>query len=418
MIKKILFSFLSRLSAAGISFVLLLVTARFMGPEVRGQISFFVLALALIQVINEIACGPASVYVIPRSYLPQLSRLVYSWILICTLLCGGVLFLFRLIPPDQFIHLLLLSLIICTTSFHQQVLLAAEKITHYNILLLIPPVLLFFSLLVEIFYFQQKDFHTYIFCVYLSQLPAFVCGLLFLIPQYRTAKGKYEPAHARLLIKNGLFNQLANIAHLLSNRVSFYLIGLTALVGIYSTGVSVIESVWMISSSISTVLIGRVANEEDQGQSRDIILRAARLSTLLSLCGILLLYALPVSLYTKILGASYVQIKELIYLLGPGVLCISFSSILGPYFTGTGRNFTITLANFTGLIVIFIGAVLLIPDYGLKGAAVATSISYFCSSVFLLLAFRHGTSLHLKDFFPGKAEIIFIWKQLKHYRFN
>ena len=414
MVRKIISTFFSKFTSAGISFLLLLITARFLGTEIRGEISLFVLGLAIIQTINEIVCGPALVYIIPQSDIRSITKLVYVWVFMATGITVGVLYLFGLLNTNWLPHISLLALLMAFTSFHQQALLAGEKITAYNILSLIPPLLLITSICFFIFYLQKKSFNSYLYCVYISQIPAFLIGVFYLKNLWKLPGKEYSASHAKILLKNGLFNQVANIAHLFSNRINYYLLGAFAVVGVYSTGVSVIESVWIISQSVAVILLSRIVNSNDKQQSQQTSLQLARVCSLLSFMGILVLCCLPLRFYEWVLGQQYSEIKPVLVLLGPGILCISFSTILCNYFAGTGKNFIITLANFSGFIITFIAAIFLIPGYGMKGAAVATSISYFCSSLFLLIVFKNETGLKLKEFIPGTRDLIFMQQQLKN----
>ena len=66
MLKHITGTFFTRIVVSLANFAIIIITARLMGAEARGNISLAMLAIAIAGLINEVIGGPAVVFLIPR----------------------------------------------------------------------------------------------------------------------------------------------------------------------------------------------------------------------------------------------------------------------------------------------------------------------------------------------------------------
>jgi O-antigen/teichoic acid export membrane protein len=176
----------------------------------------------------------------------------------------------------------------------------------------------------------------------------------------------------------------------MSFRLSYYFLELyhgEASVGIYSNGIQIMESIWLISKSISMVQYARIANTEDNKYSQVLSVRLLKASFIVSLVCIVPLVLLPEAFYLWLFGEGFSGVKEVIWILAPGVLVYNISLILGHYFSGIGKYYVNTIASSAGLVVSLILFVMLIPAYVEAGAGIAASISYLVTSLVVLIFF-------------------------------
>jgi O-antigen/teichoic acid export membrane protein len=101
--------------------------------------------------------------------------------------------------------------------------------------------------------------------------------------------------------------------------------------------------------------------------------------------------------------------------LAPGVLLYNFAIILGHYFSGIGKYHINTIASSIGLVVSVVLFISLIPAYAIKGAGIATSISYGVTSLVLLIIFVRESKISAIEFIPGKKDLAMI-KELLSFR--
>lgn len=200
-------------------------------------------------------------------------------------------------------------------------------------------------------------------------------------------------------------NELGNLAHTLSNRLNYFLLGSASLVGIYASSTSLIEGIWIISGSVSPVILSYVANRQNASGNAGIALTLAKICFLLGVVAVGVVFLLPASLFTYILGNDFAQAKEVMLLLSPGILCLTFSSILSHYFSGLGLQKIQLGANVTGLLVTVCMAWPLIRWFGLHGACYAASLAYFVQALVLTVVFLRRNNMRLSDLFTGSLSV-------------
>lgn len=419
MLKNIISSFFARGGIAVLNLLILLISTRQLGSGVVGQISLLIVNIAIVQIINEIYTGYSLVYYIPKSSLGRLYKTGLGWVLASTLLLNLFLLLLSTIRdswlpatghadsgrPDMWLHGLLLSLAITLHSFHCVILLAKEKISAYNWLMLCPPTITLLVLSLQIFLLQNRTAQSYITALYVSY---FVSALLSFCFMPRLLKSGSLPGAAfslAAILRNGFINQLGNLAHTLSNRYNYYLIGAAALLGVYASATSLIESIWIIGGSIAPMMLSRVANTHNAKTNIRLTLLLSKLSFLLSLFCVGIILLLPESFFTFLLGKDFSNTKQIMLHLAPGVLCISFSTVISHFFSGQGIQKVQLLANSLGLLVTICSSYYLIMRYQIIGACYAASLSYFTASLVLVTVFMKQNDFRLKDLFSIRRDL-------------
>lgn len=409
MLKNILSTIFTKGFVALINLAILLVSSKQLGGDVRGQISLLILNIAIIQLINEIYTGYALVYFIPKFSLKKVYSVGVFWTLIFSVVCTiilGILFLFfKIGSNDQWLHLLILSFIIILHSFHGVIILAKERIKVYNFLNFFQPFLLLTVLMVSIFYFNIKTVDSYIIALYVSFGVSIIISALQMFSIFNHEKSNDLPYHPKQIVKNGFFNQLANLSHMLSNRYNFYLLGNTTLVGVFSSASSLIESIWIISGSVSPIILTYIANAKNPNNNSRITFLLSKLCFLLSVFCVIVLLFIPVEFFTFLLGKDFSQTKSVMLFLAPGILFISFSTIISHYFAGLGKQKYIVLANGLGLLATIISGPFFITKYQLIGACYATCISYFVASLVLTALFMRDNQLNILSLFSFKNDL-------------
>jgi O-antigen/teichoic acid export membrane protein len=200
---------------------------------------------------------------------------------------------------------------------------------------------------------------------------------------------RYIPV-VKQMLTFGFQNQIAHITQLLSFRLSYYVIeeyiGIAA-VGVYSNGISIVESIWMVAKSMSLVQYSYISNSTNREESARITLLLVKAGLFASLLLLIPLVLIPVEAYVFIFGQGFSDIKPVIITLLPGILIYNFSILFGHYFSGTGRYSINGRISAIGLIVSVILYFTLIPLFNIRGAGLATSLSYIFTSLLFLWYF-------------------------------
>lgn len=404
MIKNIISTLFTKGFVALINLAILLISSRQLGSDVRGQVSLLISNIAIIQIINEIYTGYVLVYFIPRFSLRKIYRSGILWMLFCTFLCVLIFVWFDIGIVEPWIHLVLLSFIIILHSFHMVIILAKERIKVYNYLNFMQPALLLLVLMVAIFHFHIKTVNSYVLALYCSFLLALAFSCIQIFRIFRKESHELVLFEPKKIVENGFYNQLANLCHMLSSRYNFYLLGNTILVGIYSSASSLIESVWIISGSVSPIILTYIANSKDPGNNGRITFLLSKICFLLSLCCVIVLYFIPRDFFVFLLGADFIHVKTVMLYLSPGILFISFATIISHYFAGLGKQKILLTANGFGLLATICTSRYLISKDQLLGACYAASLSYFVATVILVVFFMKENHFGILSFFRFKKD--------------
>lgn len=147
--------------------------------------------------------------------------------------------------------------------------------------------------------------------------------------------------------------------------------------GLYSIAVRMVEQLWIISQAVSTVLFPRLSMMVGDDAARraltPVVARFVIWSTLLA-AGILAALAAP--LIETLFGPEFRRATPALIVLLPGIVALSCGRILANDFAARGLV-GVNLALVTGILAVnLIGNLLLIPTYGIIGAAFATMIAY------------------------------------------
>jgi O-antigen/teichoic acid export membrane protein len=107
-------------------------------------------------------------------------------------------------------------------------------------------------------------------------------------------------------------------------------------------------------------------------------------------------------LFPFVFGSSFDKMYQPFLWLSPGIICLAVIALLGAYFSGKNM----TRINLTGgiiaLVIMITGDIILIPLLQIKGAAIASSISYACFLIYLLYCFNKNETESAGGFFICK----------------
>jgi O-antigen/teichoic acid export membrane protein len=393
MFKKILNTFGTRLFSAVLNLLIAVLISRFLGPEGKGQQGLIITAIAYILVFANLMGGGAIVYLTPRMHYAAILLPAYLWSVVMGMAFFFVLHSFELVNPDFIRDVCILSIINAFTSVNSTLLIGKEKIAKSNLVAVAQPFVIAVVLLYFRFIADHFTIQSYITALYASFGFSFVLSLFLLLKNVERFRMQPTAAYRHAIEKMlhyGALNQLAHIFQLLSFRMSFFYLEKlysTAEVGIYSNATTLVESIWLISRSISLVQYARIANTNDRNYSRKITQQLTLAGLAAGILGLSFLILLPSEIWVMIYGAGFSEVGSVIFTLAPGVLFFNIALIMGHYFSGIGKYQVNTVASLAGLIIAAILFSFMIPAYGIYGAGWATSISYIITAFIVLCWF-------------------------------
>ncbi len=214
----------------------------------------------------------------------------------------------------------------------------------------------------------------------------------------------FDPTYPRLALHYGLRAHIGWLAELLNYRLDMLFVnGLAgaASLGLYSAAVSLAETVWILSTCISVVMMPRLASS--RGGTSETTRVVSRVAFPLSLLGALVLAGGGSPLLTLLYGAPFGPSLRPLLLLLPGVVALSVAKILSADFGARNRPGVVSMVSWISLSATVVLDVLLIPPYGASGAAIASTIAYALSTVVAIRFYRRLTGTTASELLVPRA---------------
>lgn len=104
-------------------------------------------------------------------------------------------------------------------------------------------------------------------------------------------------------------------------------------------------------------------------------------------------------LFEFIFGPTFSEMYSVSVLLFPGIWALAILAILSAYTAGRNEIGINIRGSFVTLIFIAMADYLIIPTYGIKGAALISTLGYFLHMIYNLIVFKKWYKLEMKDFF-------------------
>jgi O-antigen/teichoic acid export membrane protein len=166
--------------------------------------------------------------------------------------------------------------------------------------------------------------------------------------------------------------------------------------GVYSLASQMATLLMMLPSVIATLLFPRVTAEQDTtGNTTCVVARHTTLVMLLC-C----LAAVPLSfLLPFVYGSAFSDASVQLLILLPGVFLIGLQSVLVQHFNAMGLPKAVPVFWVITLVINLIMVFLMVPPYGSRGAAWASTISYSLISFLMIGYFVAKTQRSLSELF-------------------
>jgi O-antigen/teichoic acid export membrane protein len=201
---------------------------------------------------------------------------------------------------------------------------------------------------------------------------------------------------------------LGNLTQFLNYRMDVffvsYFVGLHEL-GLYATAVSLAQLLWIPSQSMQAVLFPKLTSRGNRPENAQDTARVNRLVLSASVLGGVTMGVCGIWLVPAFYGAKFQDSVILLQLLLPGVVVFVVSTVLAAYIAALGKPQVNASGSLLGFVVTLVLDVLLIPRFGAVGAAIASSVSYTATTIFLVIYFSRESQIRLADLLlPKRAD--------------
>ena len=411
-------TFITQVCAFGLAFLISMITARVLGPSGKGAVALAVLVPTFASQFLRFGVDIASVYFLGSKkhtlqailgnslivvtatnlvaiplyiiFIPLLSNTIAAGVKPSLLLLAGLL--------------LPLNLLVGHLS---PIFLGLQRVKKYNFIALWGKVTALFFIVVLVV------------ALSLGVVGAIWATILASVLVVSWAlKELSKDASVRPILNLGLLKEsislgfrayLGNVVQFFNYRLDMfvvnYFIGVTK-VGLYSIAVTVAELLWYIPQAVATILFPRTAATGAE-EAKLFTPKVCRNTFLITLIAALGLSVVSKPLIIFIYSEAYATSVLPLWLLMPGVVALSISKVLCGDLAGRGLLQYGAYSSAISLAATVICDLLLIPRWGIAGAAVASSISY-CIATLVVLFFYVRISGNSLAFvlIPRKEDII------------
>ena len=414
MFKKIAFTFGIRIIIAVLNLAIVVLLSRYTGAAGKGEASLIVTTIAMILLFCNMVGGSSLVYFVPRYNILQLFMLSNAWSLIVCVASYLIFICSSIVPANVVVPVVLLSLINSFLSTNLTILLGKEKINTHNLLLLLQALANIILLWLMVKGLDQSNVNAYIISLYAAMGLCLLISCILILPLIKADQQKKQDGLLPRLASYGFYNQAGHVMKFMSFRCTYYMLsGYSGdvVLGIFSNGVSLVESVFLISNSIATVLYPKVANSTDLQYSQKLTLQLTKFSILLCFAALMPLVLLPSGFFVWLFGSEFAGVHHVILVLAPGILCYNIALVMGHYFSGIGKYKVNTLANFIGLVTTLILAAFYLPDFGITQVGVISTLSYVTTTAFIIFYFVKEAKIKAWELVPAPADFKWLWAE-------
>lgn len=377
----------------GIIFLFGLVTsviiARILGPEGKGVYSLAILLPTFLVYFTNLGIGHATVYYLGKGkYSPGVvfgNNILYTIVIsILAILIGLVITFFfsnRLLPGVATKYLLLALLFVPGQLFLSLILfilLGLQRINKYNFILFFRVFLSF--VLVGILLWS---FHLGIKAAILTDiLSVLIVGIILFIITLKEVKSfslKFNKEYLHDVLSYGIQFYLGSILYFLHSGITLPLINFflnPMLVGFYSLSLGLTDKLWLVSDAVGTVLFPKISAENDESKRKEFTPLIFRNITFLIVIFAIFLFFIGRWLIVLLYSSAFFESVKPFRILLIGAVAISGWKILENDIKGRGKPILNTYITGFSVCLNLIMNIIFIPQYGILGAAWATSISY------------------------------------------
>ena len=373
-----------------------MIIARVLGVEGQGRYALVILLPNVLYTVFNMGVAPATVYYIGKKEFSladvfRTNLFLALGLSLATILIG---ILFLVFFHEKFyasVSLQAIYMILCVLPFlflnkNLQVLFQGkEQFEKFNIVVILNQVglLLFSSFFLLVL---DLDLFGALLAFVLTQVFMLLGVLYFLKTEFQLKlnSGSISFDYLKGSVVYGLKGHLSNILAFINYRIDLFIIAYflnDVAVGLYSIAVSIAERIWIVSQSVSSVLFARVSNLNSDTERAQFTALVSRNVLFLSIIGGFGLFLLGKWIIFLLFGANYAGSTAPFLWLIPGIVLGSMSRIISNYFSGIGRpEINTYVAVFLTILNVGLNIVL-VPKYGVVGAAIATTVTYSMNMV-------------------------------------
>jgi O-antigen/teichoic acid export membrane protein len=363
------------------------ILARSLGPTGRGTYAIAVLVPTILALVANLGIGPANVYHVSRGSLDKkhlvasslaaaviVGLVAYALLVLVVASLGGRT-LMGVAPGYLLIGGLSIPFALAA-AFMQGVLHGERRFVDLNIVMLSQT--FSFAVLLIIALFAPVDRLAASVAAWTAS--TVLSGLLAVafVRQKTPLSLAIDLPTMRAILRYGSLTYLGTLTSFVNYRFDLLLVSVfsgATQVGLYAVGAGLAEIIWFLPNSVYIALAPRVAAVPEEESSKLSAQASRSVLVLAAGAAIVMAAVAPLAIFI-FFGSAFAQSVAAVWLLLPGIVTFSGWKIMSCYLLGRNLLKQDLVAATVAMIVTLALDLALIPNYGYRGAAVASSIAY------------------------------------------
>ncbi len=413
-----LITFVSRIIMIVVGILSSIILARVLGPSERGVYALIFLFPAIFSMIGSFGVGTSNTYFTgSRKY--KINDIVSNSLIFAFGMSFIVILFFwgatetkifqqyllsNKIPLNYLWWAVLLLPILLLSNFLKQIILGKEKIKNFNKIGIFEKIFELFLIILLLIILNKGLFGAVISFIFTALGVALIIFLL--VRKMGQLNFSFNSKLMKESIKYGGKAYIGDFVQFLNYRLDMFLVAwflAPVAVGYYVIAVGLAERIWLIPGSIGLVLFPRVSSVG--GKRANLFTPKIARNILFSL----LLISIPIIFLVKpfvglLYGINFLPSVTPFLILLPGIIVLGFAKILASDLAGRGKPEFCTYSALISLAINIPLNIVLIPKWGISGAAFASSVAYLTATIVLLLSFLKLSKSSWRDTLLIKKE--------------
>lgn len=406
-IQNVASTFLVQILSLFLSLANAAIIARWLGPEGKGMLALALLVPGMLGLLLSGGIDIANVYFAGSRRL-DVSTLSANSIALAmlstTLGCGVIISLavtgwLKAIVPGVPVWIIMIAMLGFPTamlkSFYSTILQGLQRIIIINLVNLLQNILTLCLTLLFVITWKLE-----LFGALMAPLASGVFGLLVFGVMLRREGGVFRPrwnySVVRATFSFGLRANIGNILQFFNYRLDMLILNCflgPAKVGIYVVSVKLAELLWHLPNAVGFVIFPKAAASRPE-EMNVFTPRVFRITLVLTALGAFCLTLAGRPIINFIFSSIFLDAYVPMLVLLPGVVLLGGAKVLTNEIAGRGYPHYNSLNSGFALALTVLFDLVLIPRYGVVGAALASSLAYtviFFTAIGFYLTVSRGT---------------------------
>lgn len=404
--KLVIHSFISKVLGLISGTLLVLLTSRWLGAELRGEINLLLIWTGLWITLSDFVSGSALINLSATFSWKKLWRVSFIWVAMFSL--AAFLFHWAWPPIATLSFAIIAFMVLVMGLFNTQasLLIGLKQITLRNYIFASISAITLVLFVLFYLYFGFQGISSYVWAWVLAWFMACLISFIALF-SFKSTIVKTETIRLVQIVKFGSASQFGHLVQYAAARLPHLFIPLyfdNAVLGVFAVAVVMGESILFVPASFGQVLHASIVHMEDKRFGLANLMRYIRFSILYAIIIVLGVSLIPSDFWIWLLKEDFAHLATYFRLLAPAVLFQTVASLLSHFFHGANQFRVLIKANLIGLFVAVI-AMFALYKAGVAFVILAIVLGSFSQLIYLIYLMGKYYKIGLISYLPTKETL-------------